>query len=535
MVSGSPDPSAVISWVCQQCPFRREMSILRAERGYWQRMYQRAKGREELLRENIKELEAKLKLREQQLFGRKTEQSKGGSEQHVADNSPARKRGQQPGTKGHGRRGHEQLAIKEEFHELPAEEQCCPRCGLPYVLFPGTEDSDMVEVQVKAHVRRIRRKRYMPTCSCAELPVIITAPSPAKLIPKGAYGDSVWIQVLLDKFLFYRPTFRLLESLKLLGVEISQGTITGGLKRLASLFKPVYHVCVGKSQQEQHWHADETRWLVFEEVEGKVGYRWYVWVFKSVSTVVYILDQSRSSSVPKTHLKHVRDSLLSVDRYSAYKSLAKEKDGSLRLSYCWSHVRRDFLSLAKTRSDQEIWAMEWVEQINLVYHINNQRVDVGEDSHAFAEADKQLREALESMEIQRDKQLADKDLLLVQRKLLTSLKEHWEGLLIFVDHPEIPMDNNPAERALRGPIVGRKNFYGSGAQWSGKLAVMMFSLFQTLLLWQVNPKTWLERFFRACAEHGGTALDDVSVFLPWNMSVEELDLYRRAPPLEEKV
>jgi transposase len=258
------------------------MSILRAERGYWQSMYQRAKTREDQLKSRIKELEAKLNLREQQLFGRKTEQSKGGSEQHAAENNPARKRGQQPGTKGHGRRRHEQLSIKEEFHELPAEEQCCSRCGLPYAPFPGTEDSDMVEVQVKAHVRRIKRKRYRPTCSCPGLAVIITAPGPAKLIPKGAYGDSVWIQVLLDKFLLYRPTFRLLESLKLLGVEISQGTITGGLKRLASLFEPVYQACVCKSQEEEHWHADETRWLVFEEVEGKVGYRWYVWVFKSV-------------------------------------------------------------------------------------------------------------------------------------------------------------------------------------------------------------------------------------------------------------
>lgn len=509
------------------------MNILRAELGYWQSMYQHAKTREDQLKSSIKELEAKLKLREQQLFGRKAEQSKGGSEQQAVENNPARKRGQQPGTTGHGRRRHEQLSIKEEFHELPAEEQCCPRCGLPYAPFPGTEDSDMVEVQVKAHIRRIRRRRYTPTCSCPELPVIITAPGPAKLIPKGAYGDSVWIQVLLDKFLSYRPTFRLLESLKLLGVEISQGTITGGLKRLASLFEPVYQACVGKSQQEQHWHADETRWLVFEEVEGKMGYRWYVWVFTSVSTVVYILDQSRSSSVPKQHLKHARDSILSVDRYSAYKSLAKEKDGSLRLSYCWSHVRRDFLSLANTRSDQEIWAMEWVEQINLVYHLNNQRVEVCEDSDAFAEADKQLCGALETMKTQLDEQLADKGLLVVQQKVLTSLKEHWEGLLIFVDHPEIPMDNNPAERALRGPVVGRKNFYGSGAQWSGKLAVMMFSLFQTLLLWKVNPKTWLERFFRACAEHGGTVLDDVSLFLPWNMSAEELDLYRRAPPPDE--
>lgn len=533
MVSSSPDPAVVLSFLCQHCPLRRENSILRNEMGYWRSMHQRAKEREEQLKEEFKELEAKLKLRESQLFGRKSEQGTSGSEHHSPDSPPTRKRGHQPGAPGHGRRAHAQLPVHDESYELSSEEQCCPRCGLPYSSFPGTEDSEMVEVKVKAYVRRIKRTRYKRTCTCPGLPMILTAPGPPKLIPKGAYGDSVWIHILLDKFLFYRPTSRLLESLSLLGLEISQGTITDGLKRLAPLFEPVYQEIVKHNQQENHWHADETRWLVFTEVAGKTGYRWYVWVFKSASTVVYILDQSRSSTVPKEHLQDARDAILSVDRYSAYKSFAKEKDGSIRLSYCWSHVRRDFLNLAKTRSDQEMWAMDWVTQIERLYHLNHPRVEVLEEPELFAEADRHVREALVRMETLRDEQLGDKNLLAVRRKVLSSLNEHWDGLLIFVDHPEVPMDNNAAERALRGPVVGRKNFYGSGACWSGQLAVMAFTLFQTLLLWQVNPKTWLERYFRACAEHGGKPLEDVSGFLPWKMSAEDLEWYCRAPPSED--
>jgi transposase len=178
--------------------------------------------------------------------------------------------------------------------------------------------------------------------------------------------------------------------------------------------------------------------------------------------------------------------------------------------------------------------MDWVHHINQVYHLNNHRIEVRDAPHAFVEADTQLRDALAHMEMQRDEQLADKDLPAVCRKVLISLKDHWEGLLIFVEHPEVPMDNNAAERALRGPVVGRKNFYGSGACWSGQLAVMAFSVLQTLLLWQMNPKTWLERFFRACAEHGGTALDDVSGFLPWEMGEDDLAQYRRAPPTDAR-
>ena len=62
------------------------------------------------------------------------------------------------------------------------------------------------------------------------------------------------------------------------------------------------------------------------------------------------------------------------------------------------------------------------------------------------------------------------------RKVLESLGDHWTGLTVFVEHPEVPMDNNTAERSGRRRVVGRKNYDGSGSLWSGRLAAMMFSL-----------------------------------------------------------
>jgi hypothetical protein len=64
-------------------------------------------------------------------------------------------------------------------------------------------------------------------------------------------------------------------------------------------------------------------------------------------------------------------------------------------------------------------------------------------------------------------------------------------LTLFVDDPRIPLDNNYGERLIRNPAVGRKNYYGSGAQWSGRLAMMLFSIFATLVLWKINPRTSL--------------------------------------------
>ena len=102
---------------------------------------------------------------------------------------------------------------------------------------------------------------------------------------------------------------------------------------------------------------------------------------------------------------------------------------------------------------------------------------------------------------ERHRTLADPQLPGPQRKLLTSMQRHWRGLREFVHHREVPLDkdNNSAERALRGPLVGRKNFYGSGSEWSGQLAAMMFSLLATMKSWQINPRTWLTDYLNACA------------------------------------
>ena len=84
------------------------------------------------------------------------------------------------------------------------------------------------------------------------------------------------------------------------------------------------------------------------------------------------------------------------------------------------------------------------------------------------------------------------------------------------------MDNNAAERKIRNPAVGRKNYYGSGAEWAGRLAMILFSIFATLAIWKINPGTWLTWYFDACAINGGRAPEKVEIFMPWNLSEERL-------------
>ena len=159
--------------------------------------------------------------------------------------------------------------------------------------------------------------------------------------------------------------------------------------------------------------------------------------------------------------------------------------------------------------------MGWVERIGLLYKLDGERRAAPQEK---GPEDAALRGHVAEMARQRDLELADERIHPARRGPLASLREHWDGLTVFVDHPEAPLDNNTAERALRGPVVLRKNSRGSGAVWAGELAAMLFSIFQTLCLWRLNPRVWLEAYLRACAEAGGKAPAALDEFLPWSMT-----------------
>jgi len=520
--------------LCEGCPVKAELFALRQQGGYYRAQHERVCEREKALKEEIEALQAKLRMRERALFGRKSERNMGlrrgreGAEEAAAGRTP---RGHRRGRPGHGRTSYAHLPVVEEWVELPAEKCRCSICGLPFKVVGGSEDSEQVETTaVRAYRRRLRRRRYQPTCQCPHLPAVVVAPPPPKLIPKGLYGTSVWVDVLLDKYEFYRPTGRLVADLRTRGLALAPGTVTDGLRRLAPLFEPLVDGLVARNLAETQWHADETPWRVFEPTEGKVGPGWWLWVFRSASAVVFVLDPTRSARVPEAHFGVGVAGILIVDRYAAYKALRVVKLGQVLLAFCWQHVRRDFLDVARDWPDQRDWGLGWVAAIGGLVHLNNLRVKVLDAPAAFAPRDAEVRSAVDAIAARREAELAQPDLHPERRKTLDSLRTHWEGLTRFVDHPEVPMDNSEAERLLRGPAVARKTFYGSGALWAGRLAAALFSLFATLRLANLNPRLWLAAYLEACAQHGGQPPPDAAAFLPWNLSEARRRQFAGLPP-----
>jgi transposase len=504
---------------------RRANLELRQQAGYWKAMHAQAVQRVQQLEADVEHLQGQNRQLQSQLFGRKSEKSAPADRSNHLDGeqeptNPPRRRGQQPDRPGPRRRDYRHLPVREEVQELPAEQRVCPRCG--QALTPSdTQDSEQIEIEVQAYRRRIRRRRYQRTCGCPDCPRTVTAPAPPKLIPKGRLGVSVWVEVLLDKYFGQRPTERLLAQWQLLGLDVAPGTVTDGLRRLEPLFGPLYEAVLARNGQSAYALADETRWPVFIVQEGKTGSCWWLWVFLGPDTVAFRLDPHRSHDVPEGHFPAGARVVLLVDRYAAYKAMAQVKLGHIVLAFCWAHVRRDFVKVGKNWPQQKEWALAWLRHIRDLYRQQRQRLTQPAGGAASAAADAALRQRLTAMQTQAAGELADPQLHPCCRKVLHSLQEHWTGLTRFADDRRIPLDNNASERRQRGPAVGRKNYYGSGALWSGRLAAMLFTLLATLSLWELNPRKWLTWFLQSCAVAGGQAPADISAFLPWHLSEEQ--------------
>lgn len=551
----------------------KELTRLKWEGAYWKAQHQRACEREARLKEELEQKEALIRDLRHRLFGKKSET--GGTPQAIAQQprqASNRSRGQQRGSRGHGRTQRPDLPVIEERHELQGESCSCPNCGLPYLPFPGDEESDIFEIDVKAYRRRVCRKRYQKSCSCpsADSPEIIVAPPAPKVIPKSPYGISIWVHILLGKFLYAQPLHRILRELRGHGLPLASGTMTGGLKKIAALFAPLRQAWYEHQMSESRFHNDESRWEVYVVVEGKVGHRWYLWVTRSPDVIYYQVAPTRSASVPMAHFSGLEAAqvIIVCDRYSSYKKLAR-LNAAIILAFCWAHVRRDFLEIALSYPILNEWALTWVAEIGTLYHLNHQRLahwqetlPLAQQSVAFHHEQKRLEIQVQLMEARCDMLLqADQtatgytraipnptpapiagetvpapecrfgELHVAQRQALTSLHNHWEGLTVFVTHPEVPMDNNSVEQAIRNPVTGRKNYYGSGSIWSAELAAVMFSLFQTIELWQLNPRHWLQEYLTACANEGGTAPADITPFLPWRMSEDRRQQLAKPPPI----
>ena len=340
--------SRVLELEQEDAQLGQQVSGLRCDVGYWKSMHARAIQRHVKLQAELDQAQAEIRQLKAERFGKQSEKhSTSDRSNELVDPKapvlPPKKRGQQPGRPAPQRRDYSHLPVREEVVDLPDEAKVCACCGLPLENIGHSDDHEQIEIETTVYRQVIRRRRYRRTCECETQPRTMTAALPAKLLPKSIYGTSIWIHLLLEKFHLQRPTHRTIEQLRLLGLSLAPGTIADGLKRIEPLLTPIYDAIRVHHVQSTYFHADETRWKVFAEKAGKVGHGWWLWLFASEDSIVFVLDPSRSHDIPQAHFPEDAQGVLMVDRYSGYKAMRQVKHGKLVLAFCWAHVRRDFV------------------------------------------------------------------------------------------------------------------------------------------------------------------------------------------------
>ena len=218
-----------------------------------------SRNRIETLEADLARLRATGAVLSRALYGRKSEQ------QEKARSG--RPRGQQHGAPGHGRTQRPGLDERSEEHNPPPDVCVCGRCGQPYAP-NGAEESTLVEIEVKAHKRVIRRPRWRRTCECASSPMEVSAPPVPRLFPRTLYGTSFWARFLFEHCACFRPVHRVAAWFSSQGLTVSPGMLADSLKRFVPLFEPVAHAILAHQNKAALRHADETGWRV-QELRGE--------------------------------------------------------------------------------------------------------------------------------------------------------------------------------------------------------------------------------------------------------------------------
>src|SRR5207342_1804616 len=314
-------------------------------------------------------------------------------------------------------------------------------------------------------------------------------------------------------------------------------------------------------------------WRVFAPREGDGPVKWWLWVFLGPDTACFVMDPTRSGAVLARHAgidpatgqltdqpaepgtgqptaqpdqpdraglvpgahgaEGPRQLVISSDFYSVYSSAGRKATGLINL-YCWAHVRRYFVRAGDANPDQlTYWTAAWLERIKNLYAAHEQLSTAwaGGAAADLEHARTAWDEALGVMHTERTKQMASPGLQEPAKKALATLDREWDGLTAHRDYPMISLDNNPAERALRRPVVTRKNAYGSRNEDAARLAALVWTVTATAEMAGLNVITYLTAYLDACGRTGGKPPTGPNLerFLPWTATREDLDAWAQPP------
>ena len=447
----------------------------------------------------------------QDLFGTKSER------RHKATAKPPatpRKR------RGHGPTAQPKLPTNEQVHDLDDADCMCPRCAGELKEMTGQfEESELISVvEVKYELTYHKRQKYR----CSGCGHIEAAIGPTPLIAGGRYDISFAVQVALDKYLYHLPLERQVRRMTRRGLAVTSQALWDQLYGMYLLLLPTFLLLHQRVLSAPLLHADETTWRVMGAGARGRSAKWWMWTLTGNMGTLFTILPSRGSAAARQILSDYAG-LLVADGYSVYGALEKaltkaggeqlDLDGEAQpmpdytLAGCWMHARRPLFK-ASANSPEAEHALDLIDKL---YQIEGRARDAANgDADALLEHRRRLRNDESRAVIQELKLWRDAQRPLPGTKLhkgVTFLTNQWKRLTLFLDEPLVPLDNGTAERELRGPVVGRKNFAGCRTDRGVRVAELLYSLLHTARHEGVDPGEYLsEALIRARSTPGATLL-----------------------------
>jgi len=402
-------------------------------------------------------------------------------------------------------RGHDGPTEQAKLPKLDAPctldpaERVCDACGGELVEMAGQfEESELVDVvAVSYHLKQVRRQKYVCRCGAC----VKTAPGPARAQDGGRYSLDFAIQIVLDKYLYHLPLARQTRVMAEHGLDVTPQTLWDQLFALAERLWITVGCLMKHVLAQPVIGLDQTSW---PRLDGAGAKPWQMWCLTAPGAVVHRIRDDKSA---KTFGELVGDyeGVIVCDALQTHEAGARNSP-KIVLAACWAHVFRKFEE-AMPDHPEAVRALEWIGKL---YEI---------DARAEGDITRRapLRRAESTVVLDELKQWLGEQATLKTLsigKAAAYTIANWNRLTRFVDDARIPLDNNGTERGLRGPVVGRRNHYGSKSRSGTQVASTFYSLLETAKLHDIDPRAYLRAAILA-ADRG-------RVLLPWDI--------QRSPP-----
>lgn len=405
------------------------------------------------------------------------------------------------------------LPREEEVHEPACT---CPNCGGAMRKL-GKDVTEVLEY-VPASFKVIRHVR--PKLSCRLCETIVQQPMPSLPIERGRPGPGLIAHVLISKYADHLPLYRQSSIYAREGVDLERSTLADWVGRAAALLDPLVAALRKDVMASEVLHGDDTPVPVLAPGRGstKTGRLWaYVrdgrpHGSEQPPAAAFFYSPDRKGEHPQGHLRNFKG-ILHADGYAGFNAIFEQ--AHVTEAACWAHVRRKFFDVHAANGSPI--AKEALDRIGALYGIEDVIRGLPPDERRREREKEALPRTAAFktwLEATLPKLSGKSDLAAAMRYALG----RWDALTCYLHDGRIEIDNNAAERAIRGIALGRKNYLFAGSDTGGQRAAAIYSLIETCKLNGLDPEAWLRSVLAQIADH---PINRVVELLPWNWTAAQ--------------